>query len=971
MGHTYRILMCLGLALWTTVGVGDVAPSVASGQVILQPGPIDGKDAMISGFHRDANNGELERLIVNEYIGSGDYRARSLIQFGLSGIPGGATILSAACALYFYDSDPLDREHTVGVYRITEAWSESVATWNSAAGIYDPSYCFDTEVVSDADYGWYSWDVTRLVRGWLDGVYPNHGIMLKCTDGNSVTQRFHSSDAADADLRPKLSIMYMSGTTAEVPIVSNVYASQRPGRAGTGALVDISYDIEDADSDSAYIVIQVSNDDGSTFTVPARMFTGDVGRVTTGRDKQVVWHAGQDVSDVYWSACRVNVIARDISAGVVGEGLVGYWPFDGGAYDESGHGNHGTVYGTTLTEDRLGIPNSAYRFDGVDDYIDFGNDESLKPGLPVTLSGWMLCEGLLGNRILMNNYNDSGYYGVWVSIYPDPWQLVTGFGDGGPRGYQFRRTKHVSPAPTEVWFHFAGVIRGSTDMDIYIDGVNQEGTYSGSGGPLAYDDSPSIIGGIWGSDRFKGILDEVRIYERALLEEEIQTLYQFGGEYQSAQSNTFLLNSGAALRAWMPNVPAVPGKTVRVPIHIDDVTGHGVVSADLLVTYLPEDGIAATGVETDGTLFEGIPAGDIQYHVTPGQIDIAAMSAPDTLSGRGILLYLVFEVSGDLVSVGGCALHIEELVLNDGEPSVRVEDGRVDVTELGDVSYNFRVSAYDAGLLILASVGEIVVPDPVYPNLRVAVGDVNGDGEMDAVDGVLVLQYAVGMISMFPGSLSKVVTTVGWGDVEEREDGLTVVPIEVADLAGVLAGELDVLVRGAGELVDVVQGAGIGGYVFGDRVEGDRVRIAFAGVRSGVGSGRIAELWFDGLGDELVEVELVSVRLNGDEVAMGERVVKVQDGPGAYRLDQNYPNPFNSGTIIPYDVGEFAVVHLVIYSLSGQRVRTLVDGGHSAGQYRVMWNGLDDAGHDVATGVYLCRMEGSAHSVLRKLLLVR
>ena len=54
-------------------------------------------------------------------------------------------------------------------------------------------------------------------------------------------------------------------------------------------------------------------------------------------------------------------------------GLVGWWPFNGNANDESGNGNNGTVNGATLTADRFGNANSAYSFDGVDDYINCVN----------------------------------------------------------------------------------------------------------------------------------------------------------------------------------------------------------------------------------------------------------------------------------------------------------------------------------------------------------------------------------------------------------------------------------------------------------------------------------------------------------------------------------------------------------------------------------------------------------------------
>jgi hypothetical protein len=63
----------------------------------------------------------------------------------------------------------------------------------------------------------------------------------------------------------------------------------------------------------------------------------------------------------------------DISYGGINDGLVAYYPFNGNANDESGNGHNGTINSATLTSDRFGNPNSAYSFDGVNDYIDIGS----------------------------------------------------------------------------------------------------------------------------------------------------------------------------------------------------------------------------------------------------------------------------------------------------------------------------------------------------------------------------------------------------------------------------------------------------------------------------------------------------------------------------------------------------------------------------------------------------------------------
>ena len=66
-------------------------------------------------------------------------------------------------------------------------------------------------------------------------------------------------------------------------------------------------------------------------------------------------------------------IMAQVPSYVPTNGLVGWWPFNGNANDESGNGNNGTVNGATLTTDRFGVANKSYSFDGVDDYIDIGD----------------------------------------------------------------------------------------------------------------------------------------------------------------------------------------------------------------------------------------------------------------------------------------------------------------------------------------------------------------------------------------------------------------------------------------------------------------------------------------------------------------------------------------------------------------------------------------------------------------------
>ena len=75
--------------------------------------------------------------------------------------------------------------------------------------------------------------------------------------------------------------------------------------------------------------------------------------------------------------------------------------------------------------------------------------------------------------------------------------------------------------------------------------------------------------------------------------------------------------------------------------------------------------------------------------------------------------------------------------------------------------------------------------------------------------------------------------------------------------------------------------------------------------------------------------------------------------PGAFDLAQNYPNPFNAGTLIRYHLPSDAEISLIVYDLAGQHVRTLDSGFKSAGQHAANWDGRDDNGRHVASGVYM------------------
>ncbi len=103
-------------------------------------------------------------------------------------------------------------------------------------------------------------------------------------------------------------------------------------------------------------------------------------------------------------------------------------------------------------------------------------------------------------------------------------------------------------------------------------------------------------------------------------------------------------------------------------------------------------------------------------------------------------------------------------------------------------------------------------------------------------------------------------------------------------------------------------------------------------------------------------------------VALAQRLIGLPEGPG---LQQNAPNPFNSQTVIPWFVLDRGVARLEVFALTGQRVAVLHDGPQEAGLHRLRWDGRDDQGRLLASGVYVYRLVTAGGAQTRKLTLLR
>jgi photosystem II stability/assembly factor-like uncharacterized protein len=246
--------------------------------------------------------------------------------------------------------------------------------------------------------------------------------------------------------------------------------------------------------------------------------------------------------------------------------LVAYYPFNGNAKDESGNGYNGTVNGATPIADRFGTPNSAYSFDGISASIQteligtLGAHER-------ALSFWMKkpVTAVVPHNMFILGYGGSFAQTVsgstFLMEYPSERVSNLVVGTDIQSGYiDYRATKDDT-----LWHHYCVVVPPMAqptvaDVKIYQDGVllSSIGRSEGSTTPINTQSGiPFFMGGA-GSGYFVGALDDVRIYNRALIQAEISQLYTEGGWIantppQAPQNLAATIGNGQVTLKWSRN----------------------------------------------------------------------------------------------------------------------------------------------------------------------------------------------------------------------------------------------------------------------------------------------------------------------------------------------------------------------------------------------------------------------------------
>ncbi len=254
--------------------------------------------------------------------------------------------------------------------------------------------------------------------------------------------------------------------------------------------------------------------------------------------------------------------AQTLPSYVPSNGLVGWWPFNGNANDESGNNNNGTVNGATLTADRFGNAGKAYGFDGTNNYIKYS--ASNFPSAERTVSVWFFStnvgigssgRAVLGyggqtcgqswNMHLDNAGSPNGQNSYEVNTHCNIFSVTSSYGTNTPNGSWHHWVATTSSLGTKFYVD-GNLIQSAPDFinNTIVEGKDFcIGSYTFENGIGAMLNDPN-------NTPWNGSLDDIAIYNRALTQQEITALYQ--GANTTANCPTFPASLTQGLVGYWP-----------------------------------------------------------------------------------------------------------------------------------------------------------------------------------------------------------------------------------------------------------------------------------------------------------------------------------------------------------------------------------------------------------------------------------
>ncbi|MCP4708851.1 MAG: T9SS type A sorting domain-containing protein [Planctomycetes bacterium] len=622
--------------------------------------------------------------------------------------------------------------------------------------------------------------------------------------------------------------------------------------------------------------------------------------------------------------------------------------------------NVGTQEGT--------LPNFALDFNGLNDNVDCGNNANLSLTEAITIEAWINVRDITAWDGIISKWdnNDGGYY---LCINPDGNRIRWNVGVGSIDGPTITANR---------WMHIAATYDG-IELKIYQDGI--ETSLSQVSGSISTNTQDFVIGSQ--SDyieyAFNGQIDDVRLWNFARSQEEIQAdMYHILNGAETGLVGYWPMNEAQGITLNDLTVNANHG-TINGPDWIE-----GIYYANM--ELIPR-GLQAVKNGTNVNLNWHPPLTDsnLQYYRIYRNGSLIGISSDtnstdDDLADGGYC-YTISAVFGDesqpsneaCIAVGPAALDFDGSI----EYAVAMPSPNLNLTD----ALTIEAWIYPTGWGEVEDYGFGQVIDKMALGLFL-----NNENHSDYADNSLVFS----LFYQSPANSNSHFNTPSGSINLNTWQHLAAVYDAAAENAKVYINGIEQELTNAGDdpsgnILDNSDNYLIIGNIsenFTNTFDGliDELRV-WNVVRSQSDISATMETYLSGNEQGLVgywtldegdgpmifdnsdngnDGYAYAVRAEGR--TLGPNAIEDEPGsidglPAAYALSQNYPNPFNPTTIIEYALPTAGRVTLQVYNSAGQWVRSLVDSGQEAGYHRALWDGNNQNGQPVTSGIYLYRIE--------------
>jgi hypothetical protein len=220
-------------------------------------------------------------------------------------------------------------------------------------------------------------------------------------------------------------------------------------------------------------------------------------------------------------------------------GLVGWWPFNGNADDESGNGNNGSVNGATLTTDRFGNANKTYNFNGTNNFISVTNNNSLQTPNAISINFWVQFSGPGHGRLVSKGWSPDG-----IEVHTEASSNHKIRYGGAFNGLGYGPISQTTLLDNQ-WYMATTIDNGNVKY-IYINGLLEDSLVHNYGSvPVSTIDVYFGKNSQNATDYLLGKLDDIGIWNRALTQQEITDLYNANVCYEYVTvTDTLVINTG-------------------------------------------------------------------------------------------------------------------------------------------------------------------------------------------------------------------------------------------------------------------------------------------------------------------------------------------------------------------------------------------------------------------------------------------